>query len=317
MQASFWEQLRADESIAGLNCLMNVYNAISETGIELRTDITDGALESDEFLKLLWKRHLERKSEVVLYESVAIESPISTPEDLSAAYLTSNDNLQCDGLGMQFGVLVVNALSIPKKEYLFKGQGFLLKKNETYEDGYKQFASEICHPINAMILIDPYLLAKKENLTNNLFGLLDTILPTKKLQIPFQLSIFSMIGEDGDGKQGKEVYDAVSNLIKATRKGLNFNLTIYAIGKAEEFHRRMIITNNVLMSADDGFNVFQDNGQAGKNATFNVVFPRLYGDSRKDWSNYTRWIRITKNRSDKQSDSMCWGSKENRLFDLI
>ena len=98
-----------------------------------------------------------------------------------------------------------------------------------------------------MILIDPYLLSNEQKIENNLFYLLDAILPNRKLQVVFQLAIYSMLGRDNtDASNGEKYYNNIVNLIRATRKGLNFVLALYAIGKAEEFHRRMIITNNVF-----------------------------------------------------------------------
>ena len=79
----------------------------------------------------------------------------------------------------------------------------------------------------------------------------------------------------------------------------------------------MIITNNVLLSAADGFEVFKDDGKASKNAKFDIVMPRLVGDSRQDMSNYLRWIKVAKTRSIRQSETQYWGTRENRLFDLV
>lgn len=168
-----------------------------------------------------------------------------------------------------------------------------------------------------MILIDPYLLSNKQNIQNNLYYLLDAILPDKKLKVVFQMAIFSMLGNNNtDAVNGEKYYADIVNVIRATRKGLDFNLTLFAIGKAEEFHSRIIVTNNVLFKAEDGFDVFKDNGQASKNATFDIVVPRLFGNSRQDTTNYIRWIKIAKQRSFRQSETQFWGSRENRLFEL-
>ncbi len=79
----------------------------------------------------------------------------------------------------------------------------------------------------------------------------------------------------------------------------------------------MIVTNNVLFSADDGFDAFKADGQASKNASFDIVLPRLVGDYRQDMSNYLRWIRVSKNRSSRQYNKHVWGERVNRLFKLV
>lgn len=317
MQASFWEQLQSDTSIAGLQCLMNVYEAISEA--TLYTDIEDSVWDNDPFLILLWKRHLNNLSDIELFEEIVVDKPKTNIEDLSAVYLTDKDNEICKKLGIHYGIVAINNTEIPKKEYLFKGDGFLLKKNCIhYEERYLQFKKKIYYPCNSMILIDPYLLSNKKNIESNLFYLLDAVLPDGKLKVVFHLSIYSMIGNNNiDAQIGDEYYNDIQNIIKANRKDLDFVLTLYAIGKAEEFHSRIVITNNVLFKAEDGFDVFKNNGQASKNASFDIVMPRLVGDNRKDMSNYLRWIKIAKDRSNRQSETQFWGKRENRLFDLV
>ena len=127
-----------------------------------------------------------------------------------------------------------------------------------------------------------------------------------------------MIGDKNiEAISGEKVYNRISNLIAALRKGLKFKLTLYAISHSEEFHSRMIITNNVFFNAADGFDVFREDDTSNKNAKFEVIIPRLVGNSRLDMTNYLRWIRISKNRSKKQSETQFWGSRENRLFELV
>lgn len=317
LQTGFWKQLRSDTSIAGLQCIMNVYEAISEAN--LRTDIEDDVWDSDPFLKILWKKYISGQSDVELYECLSVDKPKNNSEDLSAVYLINDSTIKCEDLGRQYGVVAINNNDMPRKESLFKGDGFLLKKNKIYyEDRYLQFKSIIHYPCNSMILIDPYLLSNKNNIESNLYYLLDAVLPHRKLQVEFQIVIFSMLGsKNTDASNIMNYHKDIENLIKATRKGLKFALSLFAIGQAEEFHRRMIITNNVLLSADDGFEVFKDDGHASKNATFDIVLPRLVGDNRQDMSNYLRWIKIAKNRSRKQTESQFWGVRENRLYELV
>lgn len=317
MQAGFWKELRDDTSITGLLCLMKVYEAISEAN--LRTDIEDEVWDTDPYLMLIWKKYLSNQADVELYEKVTIDKPEENVEDLSAIYLTTLDEQTCRNLGANYGIVVVNNQDLVQKDYLLKGSGFSLDKDVAcYEDGYMQFRPIIHYPCNSMIIIDPYLLSKKENIENSLYSLLEAILPTRKLKPMFYISIVSMIGEKNrDYDKGGEFYNRIQNLIAAVRKGLNFELTIYAIGAAEEFHRRMILTNNVLLMADDGFEVFRNDGTSNKNAKFSIVLPRLVGDSRLDMSEYLRWIGIVKERSDGQSKTQFWGTRKNRLFELV
>ena len=319
MDAGFWKELRlrADESITGLKLLIKVYEAISDAN--LRTDIEDVDWDTDPYLMLLWKKYLSNQSDMELYEKLALDKPEDNAEDLSAIYLTKLDVQTCRNLGTNYGVVAVNIQDLTRKDFLLKGDGFSLEKDITcYEDGYMQFRTKIHYPCNSMILIDPYMFSKKENIENSLYSLLEAILPTRKLKPRFYISIVSMIGEkNSDYEKGDEVYNRIQSMISSVRKGLNFELTIYAIGPAEEFHRRMILTNNVFIEAHDGFDVFREDRTSNKNAKFSIVLPRFIGNSRLDMSEYLRWIGIVKGRSDGQSKTQFWGTRKNRLFELV
>lgn len=317
MQAGFWKELRADTSITGLQHLIKVYETISEAN--LRTDIEIEDWDSDPYLMPLWKKYLSNQLDVELYEKITLDKPEENAEDLSAIYLTKLDVQTCRNLGTNYGIVVINNQDLYEKKYLLKGVSFRLKKDEIlYEDRYMRFRPKIHYPCNSMILIDPYILSRRENIDNSLSSLLDAMLPTRKLKPMFYISIISMIGEKNrDYEKGGKVFDQIQNLIIALRKGLNFDLTLYAIGASEEFHRRMIITNNVLLIAEDGFDVFRESGSSSKNARFTTVFPRIVGDSRLDMSEYLEWIEIVKNRSESQSETQYWGTRKNRLFELV
>lgn len=314
LQAAFWDKLRSDTSIAGLSCMINVYDAISEA--ELRTDISDETWDSDTYLTLLWKRHISGKSNIDLYECLDINTPINDEEDLYAIYMIDCSDSICDTSGASFGIKVINNNELLKNESPFSRTGVSLNKNTPYENRFGQFKDIMHHPCNAMILIDPYLLCKPYNIDNNLPYLLDVLLPTKKLKIQFQLSVYSRTDERGVKDNAQVVYEHFSNLIHALRKGLNYCLTLCVVNKSDDFHRRMIITNNILLEAPDGFAVFNDEGKSNKNARYDIVYPRLIGNCRQDMSEYLRWIQISK-RNLFSSKNTTIGTKENRLFNIV
>ena len=314
LQAAFWKKLRDDSSIAGLGCLLSIYQAMSEA--ELRTDISDDDWNTDPYLVLLWKRYLSGLSNIDLYENIEIDTPIEVTEDLCAIYLTDDGDSLCSELGIKYGIKVINNVDLPKKEYLFKGDGFSLSRKKQYEERFIQFKAKMFHPCNAAILIDPYILCKPINIENNLPYLLDAILPSKKLSIPFHFTIYSMTDERGITNNIEAVFDKVSGLFAAIRKDLKYCLTICAINRKGDFHRRMVITNNIMFDAPDGFTVFKESGIADKNAKYDVVYPRLIRDNRQDLSEYYRWIKIAKINLQLNYNTI-WGSKTNRLFDLV
>lgn len=313
LRADFWKELRKDTSIEGKMLLMEVYEAISAS--TLHSDIEDELWSSDEYLKIIMKKWEGGRMQIELYETLPVDRPTYNAVSLSAIYLAEENNMTCDGIGAKYGVVVLNSGTL-KRRQLCKGDSIMLNKGEVYHERYYTFKDKLTHPCNAMLVIDPYLLSRRENIENNVASLLDVMLPTNRQEYEFHISFFSTLGMQSEW-QMQTIYDELQRLIIRLRKCLTYSLTLYSIGKGEAFHSRMIITNNAIISAEDGFEVFNGNGKSNKNAKFDIVFPRLANDSRQDMSNYLRWIKIAKEYSEECSTKIFFGSRTNRLYSIV
>ena len=81
------------------------------------------------------EKNLSSQSDVELFENISIDKLEKNIEDLTAIYLTDSDTQTCHNLGENFGIVAINSTGLSHKEYLFKGDGFLLNKNKVcYKD---------------------------------------------------------------------------------------------------------------------------------------------------------------------------------------
>lgn len=328
LQSEFWTQISSDSSVEGIRACMNVYDVLQDANISTNIDIeqlsnnltNSNRFPFDRFLFQLFKDRFAGKGGSIDFD-YAIEPVNNSIDQLCAIHFQELESATSSNIEDRWGVLLFNSSQIVKKQELFRGSGVMLHKGVLYKERFGKFAPILHVPCNSMIIIDPYILANPRNIENSFISWLDCVLPTSKLTVEFQLSILSMINDDRGnqvyGEEIKHVHEKLSNNIKEIRNGLKFSLSIFSIGKGEDFHSRNIITNNILIQAPDGLDVYKPSGEAKRNAVFCLVIPRLYGDQRLDLTQYLNWIKIVKKRCMQASDATFWGPRENRLFDLV
>ncbi len=321
LQSDFWSKLSSDNSLEGIRACLNVYDALCCSNIY--TDIDVDQLKSDRFLLQISKNVFGGKGGDVKFfrpGQLPIEPIDQTTEQLCAIHFHECDNIMADGIGIKYGTLVINSFMALRQSKLFKGDGFVLNRHEKYEKKYSQFAPIISIPSNSMIIIDPYILSDPLNIDNSLIPWIDSALPKQKQSIKYNLSIVSIVKKEEKQLYHddlKKLYNRIEKKILEIRPMLDLELEILTIGHGEDFHGRFIITNNILIYLIDGLDLFDNNGTSKKNATFNMVIPHLYGNSRTDLSTYYRWISIAKHRIKNKSDATYCGNVANRLFDIV
>ncbi|MCQ2285892.1 MAG: hypothetical protein MJZ76_03330 [Bacteroidales bacterium] len=331
-KAGFWNGIKANETREGLRTMLDVSEVLHNSRII--TDATEEQIIKDPFLKSVIKQgRYERCDENYInkkLDSLKIDKNVN---DLCATYLLDKGPCKCDSIEKKYGVVALCPETIIKKDHLFKGSGFSLDKNVKYPLRYVTFKDILGQPCNSLIVIDPYLLSNRKEdktkgtvsfpgLSNNLESLLDAILP-QSADVEFHLTIVSSLEKGQDDV--KRIYEKVKKCLKKirnenelvvklgffyTEKGFNHNV--------ESFHSRHILSNSFLVDSEDGFDLFDDYGYRTKNnPTVSIVFPRLYGNCREDMTKYENWIVSVKKHVENASDCLFYGTKENRLFELV
>lgn len=229
---------------------------------------------------------------------------------LCSTYLLKEDTGFCEKMQLRQGRAFLNEDLLDKNPSFFEDKDCYISKDLKYEKGWEN--SELCsvignHTCNALILIDPYIctVGNACGMNDNLKSLLNVLLPCS-LNIPFHLSIFTKLT---DQTKGKEVYQQISEVFKTIRPLLDVKFTLYS---THDIHDRMVLTNNYMIKVGAGFDLFK-NGKAVNETTVD------YSPKKSDI--YYRWLKhVTKiSRKSEANENYAnhWGSKENRLFDLV
>lgn len=213
--------------------------------------------------------------QLVLRDFVTVDNiDKSNNTHLTAYYLTCCDSETCQNCMEECGVLAICPENLKNYKAILYDNGVAIKRNETA--AWKKIIN--CSPClcNSLILVDNYIFNDFKLLDDNLKQILDAMLPEKlSFDIPFHISICSEMGN----KTGQDCLMRVENLIKNIRPNLIVKIDILKCS-TNEFHDRIIITNNIYLSCGSGFEIFKYDFKISKFSTIstkttsvNILFP--------------------------------------------
>ncbi len=316
LQYGFWRSIKnIDAKIFGPNawdifCVLRSSILCAEIPIEF--------FGQDDLLSILWHESGGSCFVEEGYVDDILGRENSSIESLCSIFLVDKDDKNCEIYSQKKGVLCLNSGMLTKRSFLISGKKlpFDFHENGSFYDMNNYFS----HPCNSLVLIDPYILKERAYINYHIKPLLKSILP-ETLDIPFHVSVFSGIGQINDANLGESYYDDVLTMLHEIRPHLVFSLTVYQIPiQGEGWHARYVITNNLMIHATEGFDFFGPVNKvfkAKRAGKFIVNCPWL--DKNDDIKEYSIWISKTAKESSngKGYHHERWGTKENRLFDLV
>ena len=348
LEYGFWQAIIKDESVQGKKIFWEIYSALEQSDIcaNIPNEIWE---EDDNPLYYLIQNSADGYGTTIdMNNPERIKTALNkeskqTIDNLCAIYLLDENGKKCEEYGHQLGILCLNATTVRNRSSYVFGDAVDYKKGENY-DGYSK-CSEFLSPCNSLIIIDPYILkgnwnprfaTKTNSIELNLIPLLQKIIP-QQIEIPFHLSIFSQaygcVIDTNNNANGEEVFNYLDKKIHELWPNIIFSLYhIKTTGDGDgDFHSRHILTNNMAINAEDGFDLFKNKYfrktntnkcVCGKYARIEFVHPTLSNNRRLETSCYIQWIKIASDNSvdaTTRNPKKCWGwgTLENRLFDLV
>lgn len=232
-----------------------------------------------------------------------INSTLAAP--LCSIYLLEENTEFCENKQQRQGRVVLNNALLEKNPSCFEDRKCFISK---YVKGWadEKLISVIGgHHCNSLILIDPFI--SRENLK----PLLNVLLP-KKLDFSFHLSVFTNFSQNKKFVslyKRQQFYEQIAADLRDIRPQLEVIFTLYDTCK---IHDRIVLTNTYMIDVGLGFGLFK-NGKAVKETTVDY--------SPKKDNIYYGWLKLVTeiSRKSEANDNYAnyWGSKENRLFDLV
>ncbi len=322
-------------SLERLDCWSNFCKLIQRSYLHIDIslkDIMEKGLKN-KFYSLLGKRI--SNGELKVDESIFRANELSEHiPDYNGKYFVCKNKRQAEMLSKKYGVLVIPISDYLSYSFLFKDRGTPIKVNdENYRNWnlLKKKGSNIC---NSMMIIDNYLLNDKDAMDENLESILQSLLP-EHLETIFQLSFFSFLYDQKSQSHRslqKRYYD-IMELIKKVRGEFfmkKVSLTIFKCQKyrfedPKRFHGRVILTNNVFINCDGGYDLFKK-GESRKLAIVNIVYPNLTDKIEWAASAFDDYLKEAKKESDvsekyvesqKDISGRYLGDKNLRIWELL
>ncbi|MBP5516128.1 MAG: hypothetical protein J6X86_04170 [Bacteroidales bacterium] len=342
LQSGFWKKIRKCDSVEDKRMFWDLYGALECCNIKADFTSSEWAEDKDDLLYYLLQSSSDgngTKIEFCATENIqeALDyTKEQSIENLCAAFLLDEETRVCLDRSKELGVLCLNSDMIKEHKFV-RGDAVMYEKGEMF-DRFDKCKTALASPCNAIILIDPYILFNKWSVELNLIPLMDKCLPPDPKRqddqkIDFHLSILSQtnqcfIGKYKDILRYEKIYDYVKEEIRKIRPNMKLKFTLYhtnTTGNGDgDFHSRHLVTNCMLVNSEDGFDFFENKKNeytgkwetvSGKHARLEFLYPTLLDNRRLDADNYYRWITLSANNC--VDNSLCWGDKENRLFELV
>lgn len=243
--------------------------------------------EGDTFFEL-WKRVANGECEISFLEehnTKFYESKLASHDGVMNAYLINEKNSIANHHSKKYGVVTLTPdcwrdnESARKKSYLFKDCGWAAQKDE-----YKNWAEILrskeyrLSDCNSMIIIDNYILKNDLVIENNLFPILKELLPPElDKRIEFHLSIITeKTKDDQDSKYFQGKYSFIKKKIEGLFPNLKLQFDLYIQEGKGEFHDRVIITNNTMISSEGGFDLINRNGKITKHTKWSIIHQGIH-----------------------------------------
>ncbi len=180
-----------------------------------------------------------------------------------ALFLLNKSENECHKLKDKYGMLFISNSNIKAKlNFIFDIDIVPITKLGNITDW--TFLKKYKHPFNSMVIADNYLL--KENINDNLFQLLKSLLPATLNISEFHLTILTTITETSSFNIEKR-YLTILDYLNETFD-YKINLTII---QTNDIHDRNIITNYFWINSGYGFSLFK--GRKLKNETNLFALP--------------------------------------------
>ncbi len=244
----------------------------------------------------------------------------STPEQLNSIYLTCEPDELCRQISKKYGVMIIR---YDEKEddvtpkYLLKNaimNKHIIKGRKVDGDRWG-FLQELHAVSNSLVVIDGYILSRKDKIDYNLRSILNKILPKESLSIPYNITILA--NEKTETNEFElclsEAKVNVTNIIREIRPGeFNFTLNVWSMMGKE--HDRWIITNNLYLSCPSGFDLIycdkRNNSWYNKSSVVHASYIYSNKEDKRDYEQLCqRLISL------KKDENILWmDDKINRLL---
>jgi len=312
------EVIPSEEGIKKHKIWIDFYSYLYKSDISFDIDVQQykSFAENDEYFKLLWKKSANGECSLEFLDSSfpklnEMDKNINSEGSnyLKSVFLSCEPKEICESIENDYGLKVINIDNIFNEGEMFNVHIVTIERgNKTHTDW--SFIERFKYHCNSIAIVDNYLLKEEKTIKENLFVILDKLLPDS-IKIPFHISIFAK-----NDINNSERHILINNWIKAHKPNLNFKLTLHQL--RNEFHDRSVVTNYFIIDSESGFDLFKDKKAIHQTKVIGYYPYSAANVNIESCQSYEVLIKSLKkifnNSCSTKYLTNYWGDNENRLF---
>lgn len=246
---------------------------------------------------------------------------ISEHNRFFSVFLTDLNKRTREEISSKLGILTLGKSDIFHFEELFEEYTTPIPKTKYLQWNDIPF-NNLSKNSNSMIIADNFILDDTKLINKNFKALLETLLPDSS-EIEYHLTIFakltgtkhSQTEKDAELRYAKAL-EVITEICK-NKGNLICRLTIF---DTDDFHDRIIVTNNVWIDCGAGFDLINSSGLSSKRTNIRIAFPFI-SSGKQDWVDDAFVYLLSDCKKEVNGCKRAWGNdapeNKNRLLSLV
>lgn len=228
-------------------------------------DDTKYPLDEDPLMKLSNSFGVEVRTETPFFEAVPDNHKLVT-QYKNGIFLLDIPEEEAAEIQRDYGVICQSIDNMDASVLMDQGLRYSPKENDEKYTWYymlERISAEHI-PSNHLIMIDRYLFAendKIESTLDNIFYILDTMLPHHQLKCPYKVTIFYGEQKEGSGVGISQAASEVYKIIPDLERSYDINVEVIYVSHLCElykpFHNRRILTNYTITQLEHKLNALE------------------------------------------------------------
>lgn len=243
------------------------------------------------------------------------KNSIDENERFFSVYLTNSNKRIREEISSKLGLIILGKSDIKNFEELFEEHTIPIRKGMSFSWENIPF-KEMISKSNSMIIVDNYILDDTKLLEKNFKTLMEELLPERS-SVKYHITVIAkLIGtkKSETVENAKFRYNKCRQILEDVSKKKNNLQLSCSVVHSNDFHDRIIVTNNVWIDCGAGFDLVNCNGKTSKRTNLRISYPFMT-EGHQEWVDDAFFFLL----SDciKEKDYLDCNISQNRLIKLV
>ena len=243
------------------------------------------------------------------------KSNIDKHKRFFSVYLTNSNKRIREEISSKLGLIILGKSDINKFEEMFEEFTFPIPKGISFS--WENIPlNEMIRKSNSMIIVDNYILDDTKLLEKNFKSLMEKLLPERS-SVEYHITVIAKLKGTLKSKNEEDAkfrYNKCRQILEDVSKKKNNLQLSCSVVHSNDFHDRIIVTNNVWIDCGAGFELVNCKGKTSKRTNLRFSYPFMT-EGHQEWVDDAFFFLL----SDciKEKDYIDCNIPQNRLIKLV